>query len=68
MRHNVLQYETVGFSERVPIHRCKKLEREPNPRKPLNPNCFIFISGSLFIHFSFSCSASPISSPSVPRI
>ncbi len=42
---NVLQYETVGFSERVPIHRWKKLERELKPRKPLNPNCFILCVG-----------------------
>jgi len=30
MPHNVWQYETVGFSERVPIHRWKKFERAPN--------------------------------------
>jgi hypothetical protein len=49
MNHNVLQYETVGFSERVPVHRWKKLMREPKPRKALNPNFFILCVMHLLI-------------------
>ena len=54
MHGNVLQYETVGFSEPVLIQRWRKLKREPKPRKPLNPNCFILCVGRMcFIYFVF---------------
>ncbi len=54
MNANVLQYETVGFSEPVLIQRWRKLKREPKPRKPLNPNCFILCVGRMcFIYFVF---------------
>src|SRR5690554_3716409 len=42
----------LGFRAAFLSTEKKKLEREPYPRKPLNPNCFILCVGGSFFFIS----------------